>query len=105
MSTIKGVMQDVESFEPARCLSTGTVDGVLTDEHAMSSYGLPVFVAEDGRVFGSAEALGAIEIFPDDSPDDASEAGRLAAAARAAGYSVCIHQSEHRDGPRCAGMD
>jgi hypothetical protein len=31
------------------------VQGTFTDEHAACSYGLPVFVAEDGRVLGPGD--------------------------------------------------
>lgn len=44
-----------KAFDPTRLFSDAT-DGILTDEHAASSYGLPVLAnAATGTVYGPAE--------------------------------------------------
>jgi hypothetical protein len=58
--------------------------GVLTTEHAASSYGLPVVVGEDGQVYGPAE----VPEINDLHCELSDEAAELIAAARSAGYRV-----------------
>ncbi len=53
MSTVKVTYDTDEAWTP----SLDTVrEGVLTTEHAASSYGVPVLVAQDGTGLGAAEA-------------------------------------------------
>lgn len=59
-------------------------NGVLTTAHSASSHGLPVFVADDGQVYGPGE----VEAVRLSTSLGFGYHDRLAAAARAAGYAV-----------------
>lgn len=80
---------DTGEFTAANVLG-GIVLGQLTDEHSQASRGLPVFVAEDGQVMGPAEVPSEISVYPTRDCSD------LICAARAAGYSVEILQTQYR---------
>ncbi|MBA2708259.1 MAG: hypothetical protein H0U59_10710 [Gemmatimonadaceae bacterium] len=61
--------------------------GRLTSDHAASSYGVPVYVREDGA------ALGAAEVGPLEMVDEVAREPTIApvlAAARAAGYTITL---------------
>ncbi len=60
-------------------------DCILTDEHAASSYGLPVLVSNDGIVYGPGQC-GPVNVPPLDEDQPAEVA--LVEAARRAGYEV-----------------
>ena len=90
----KAIMSDdALAFDCAHCLADDGLQGVVTDEHAMSSYGLPVFVADDGQVYGAGEALGAICLYPEDNAEAEGEAAQLSQAALSAGYK-CDYSRE-----------
>ncbi len=57
-----------------------TVTGRLTTDHATSSYGQPVFVDDDGRVYNPAEI---INITPLDSDDDGEQPSKAEQVYRA----------------------
>lgn len=61
------------------------VDGLLTDEHSQSSYGLPVIVAEDGSVYGPGEIRSIACMI-----DDAAEIPEILHRAKAAGFIVRV---------------
>ncbi len=63
-----------------------TLHGTLTTGHAASSYGMPVVVGEDGRVYGPADLpAGDCEIQPDGTSHQHAD---LIEAAVAAGFRV-----------------
>ena len=68
--------------------------GVLTTDHAASSYGLPVLVI-GGVAFGSAEAPNAIFV---DCDCGGAGVAEVVAAGRAAGYAVRISTCEQCEG-------
>lgn len=57
----------------------------LSDEHAQSSYGLPVIVDEDDNAYGPSEVPSLSVMI-----DDQSEIPDLLWRAKAAGYSVSV---------------
>jgi hypothetical protein len=65
------------------------ITGVLTTDHAASSYGLPVFVTTDGEVI-SPSAYGTIspdcQCYQDDGKTVLSEIATMLRYARLAGY-------------------
>lgn len=75
--------------DAAHGLNDQSIRGVLTTEHAASSYGMPVFVRDDGQVMGPADIgrfpLGSTERYTEELQREAAE---LVAAARLAGYMM-----------------
>lgn len=69
---------------------TGERRGVLTCEHAVSSYGMPVAVDEDGRAYGPGDVRDGHLYLVDQNDEDEA----LVEAARAAGYRIA-HREVH----------
>lgn len=75
------------------------IEGVLTTDHAASSYGIPVFVSHrDGEVIGPADNFEiSISVDVDHLGEDDGVWSTLAAAARRAGYNVAPRNIDGTD--------
>lgn len=49
--------EEINMSDPLGDLKHARLDGRITNEHAASSYGQPVFVSADGIVYGPGDAI------------------------------------------------